>query len=269
MNFIPRFLNNLIFPADYGFISAPKSGRTWVRCLINHYYYLLYPLSVTSRNYLYTNKVPLIHFEHANYDHALNPAKVKKRVEKLYRRYNKNIILFRNPRDVLNSYYHHVVHGKHYPNQDKKWKDMTISQFIRSEYGIERIVLHMITVFKRIKPERTLIIYYEQLKKNPEKQLSEILSFLECKIIDEKVIKDSVKYNNIDNMRKREKDKIADEFQVSLRNRKTDDDRGLKAREGVVGGYKKVITNKDDLNFIEKKCGIMKGTLDRYLENYK
>ena len=267
---IKTYFKDRLLPADNAFISTPKSGRTWVRCLINHYYYLLYPLSVTSRNHLYTNKIPLIHYDHANFSRrTLHPVHVKKRVDTLYRRYNSNIVLFRNPRDVLNSYYHHVVYGRHYPPyQDEIWKDMTISRFIKSKHGLERIITHMTAISENIKPERTLVIYYEKLKENPEKELSVIVNYLGSNTIDENIIKESVKYNSIENMRKREKKGTSEEFQISSRHRgKNDDDRGLKARKGMVGGYKETITDKDDLAYVEEKCRLMKGALERYLEN--
>ena len=57
-------IQNYVFPANVLCLSVAKSGRTWIRSMLNHYYYLLYPLSVTSRNYQYKDKIPLIYYTH-------------------------------------------------------------------------------------------------------------------------------------------------------------------------------------------------------------
>ena len=45
-------------------LSFPKCGRTWMRSLLNHYFYILYPLSVTREINSYMDRIPIIRYIH-------------------------------------------------------------------------------------------------------------------------------------------------------------------------------------------------------------
>jgi len=233
--------------------------------MLNHYYYLLYPLSVTSRNYQYKDKIPLIYYTHGGKQVTATSDKksIMKRVERLKKRYNNRIFLFRNPLSVIVSYYNYVIHGKHYPDGDDKWKSMDFSEFIRSKYGLERTVCHMKAFEECVDSDDILILKYEELRKNTKAIFIQILKSLNSKIIDEIIIDKAISYCNIKEMKKREKEGEANEFEISTRGRFVNSS-GLKVREGNLEGYKEYFKSDSDKQFAKDKCKGFGNLLDEY-----
>ena len=102
--------------------------------MINYYFFNLYPLSVTARNYEYVNRIPLIRYTHGSF---VNTNNFEKHIKKFNSVYKKKIIMLRDPRDVVVSYYHHRI------SSGMTIKGTRLSDFLHSEEGIKRIVDYM------------------------------------------------------------------------------------------------------------------------------
>ena len=62
-------IKNYINHEEAYLVSFQKSGRTWVRMFLNHYYFNCYPLAITSRKRMfYDKKIPNIVFSHGAND---------------------------------------------------------------------------------------------------------------------------------------------------------------------------------------------------------
>ena len=224
--------------------SFPKCGRTWLRSLINHYYYLLYPLSVTQENHLYSSKKPIIKFTHIG--KTLNGYELKKRLSFLKNK--KSILIFRDPRDVFISYFMHITKAGHHPNDDLfNWDEVGIGDVLRNEnYGISQIVNYMNTIYETAyDSSNTFVLSYENLKKDTFAELNSLLKFLGDSVISQRAINESIDYCSFKQMQKREKEGIANEFQISTRHRKRKSGDSLKMRKGKVGGYKNNLFGQD------------------------
>ena len=228
----------------YYCLSFPKCGRTWLRSLINHYYYILYPLSVTQEDYLYASKKPIIRFTHLG--KTLSGHDLNKRLSFLKKK--KTILIFRDPRDVFVSYYMHITKAGHHPNDNIfDWDAVSISEVLRSEkYGILQIVNYMNSIIEMTYDSKnTFLISYENLKKDSKKEFSSLLNFLGDSVISQRAIDQSIEYCSFSRMQKREKEGIANEFQISTRTRKRNDSDSLKMRKGKVGGFRNNLFDSD------------------------
>jgi len=228
----------------YYCLSFPKCGRTWLRSLINHYYYILYPLSVTQEDYLYSSKKPIIRFTHLG--KTLSGHDLNKRLSFLKKK--KTILIFRDPRDVFVSYYMHITKAGHHPNDNIfDWDTVSMSEVLRSEkYGILQIVNYMNSIIETTYDSKnTFLISYENLKKDSKKEFSSLLNFLGDSVISQRAIDQSIEYCSFSRMQKREKEGIANEFQISTRTRKRSDSDSLKMRKGKVGGFRNNLFDSD------------------------
>jgi len=224
--------------------SFPKCGRTWLRSLINHYYYLLYPLSVTQENHIYSSKKPIIKFTHIG--KTLSGSELRKRLAFLKNK--KTILIFRDPRDVFVSYFMHITKAGHHPEDNIfNWDEVNISDVLRSEnYGILQIVNYMNSIFQSAySPKNTFLLSYEKIKKDTFGEVNSLLEFLGDLVISDRAINQSIDYCSFNNMQKREKEGIANEFQISTRQRKRKNAESLKMRKGKVGGFKNNLFNSD------------------------
>ena len=146
------------------FVSFPKSGRTWVRMFLNHYYFNCYPFSITSRNRLFWDKkIPHLVFSHGAHD-DLGDSAVKD-IENEATRIKKipNILLLRDPRDVIISYYFQIT--KRIPDSAAKNNIMEISDIVSDEnLGFKRIVDFMNIWYSSSKNKDSLF-FLEEIKK--------------------------------------------------------------------------------------------------------
>ena len=231
-------------------LSFPKCGRTWMRSLLNHYFYILYPLSVTREINSYMDRIPIIRYIHLG--KTLQSSEISSRIK--FMKNQKVILIFRDPRDVFVSYFFHITKAGHHPlGTEINWNDVDIGKVLRHEvYGIRQIVNYMNTVYEDLHlGGRTYITCYEKFKLDTKSELANILKFLGDGVISQRAMDKSIEYNSFDKMQSREVEGIANEFQISTRVRKTSGEESLKMRKGKVGGYIKNL-NGDDLEYANK-----------------
>ena len=248
-------------------LSFPKCGRTWMRSLINHYFYLLYPLSVTREINSYSDKIPIIRYMHLG--KILSSSEISSRISFLKNK--KAILIFRDPRDVFVSYYFHITKAGHHPlGTEINWSNVSIGEVLRHKvYGIRQIINYMNTVYSDLHSSKeTHITFFEKLKLDPKSELTSILKFLGDEVLSNRAINQSIEYNSFEKMKSREIEGIANEFQISTRARKVSGEDGLKIRKGKVGGYVNNL-NGDDLEYANQHFETLNPDLKKIILNTK
>lgn len=218
-------------------LSFPKSGRTWLR-------------------YLFA----AIYGEHLAASHDADFAK----------RYQLEILLFRDIRDLLVSYFFEVKYrpagfgeiGQRWPMLEKRWaeNDQNISNFVR--LGVVDIVLEFYDCCLQ-RPQRRILMTYAELLADTEgvmrKTCDSLSTLADSMDVSNQVIEDAVEACRFENMRSVESagqgiDGILKEgtWLPDLTPGNQGDSRSYKTRKGKVGGFIEYLS-PDDIDFIDVK----------------
>jgi len=233
---------------EYYLISYPKCGRTWLRLLIGKAISIQYDiksddlLNLRALSYL-DIRVPKMVVSHNG-----SPAKVNAedmtRDNSMFRR-SKVILMIRDPRDVLVSLHFHVK---------KRWKstDLSVSDYIRGRKGgIESFIRYYNTWDENWSvPKKILLVRYESLHGNTQKELRRIFDFLGMEEISDSTLAQAVEYASFKNMNKMESEKKF--TNSSLQPVDQSDRDSYKTRRGVIGGYVDYLT-EDDISFLDQQ----------------
>jgi len=229
----------------YYFISYPKCGRTWTRYFLSKYLEKKYnrPLSLKF-DPLFKSKsgYPRIIYNHAE-PHDVTLAKTQEWLNLL--RGKRIFFLIRDPRDVIVSHYFEVTRR----HDDARYEGMSVPEFARDKrVGIEQIVSYMNFWYQnRDKFDDFLLLQYEKLKQNPEKEFSRFINFLNIDL-DQETLNYAIQESSFESMREAEENK---ELQSGrLQPFDEDDEQSYKTRKGEVGGYKEYFSKKD-LEFLD------------------
>jgi hypothetical protein len=231
-------LEKRIADSDIVFLSFPKSGRTWARHFLAKYVEKEFghPFSY---DFPGQKGVPRIVFTHnyfdlyqdqkASPDILFGDQIAKKRL----------VLLVRDPRDVLVSYYYQKKEREQLPIH-------SLVQFADSEiYGVERqgdFVLKCLNFFKYHKQEK-LCLAYERIHADTERQMLALLEFVFRDRINEKSFRFALEESRFDRMQAFEEDISlsgrTDLVFHRLGNSGWDGNRdALKVRKGKVRGYR-------------------------------
>lgn len=240
------------------FVSFPKAGRTWITFLIARIFQRKYNLPESEVVNLeeISNKsidLPNITITHEDEPHkkdinSLNRSKMKY--------YNKKIILIvRDPRDIIVSFYFHQSKRKGENNYTKD-----ISSFLFEKVGGFKVLIEYYNIWaENINlPADFLLIKYEDFSKNTKEEVRKILEFMNIRDISDEEIEEAISFASFKNMKEMEAN---DRFNVKrLKPGDSKDSDSYKVRRGVIGGYKDYLKNKD----IEKLNKEMKRLSDIY-----
>lgn len=231
--------------ADVIVLSVGKSGRTWLRVLINKYLSLHYNIPFDLDDlHKYNESIPSIVYSHEIWIHYSDATWLQYILGKyvipdriLYEK--KIILLGRDPRDIVISLYYQKT------KRSRKKINSDISSFIRhKKYGINNIIKVLNLWGKRLKEHPAcLLIRYEDLKKDALNELLKILDFFGIKEIDMEKAREAVMFSDFDNMKRMEE--RGDFNSPKLRPANISDPNSFKVREGKVGGYKVHCTEAD------------------------
>lgn len=228
----------------YYFISFAKSGRTWVRLFLNHYYFFLNPLSVTSRSdNKHSDLIPDIIYTHGNHN-ATELRLIEKFIKKLK---NQNVIfMVRDPRDVFVSYYFQRTKRKKLPFKKYKidWDIITMGEMIRNNvFGINRIIQYMNKWYLALDLfNRSYLIQYEKIKNDPYHEFKKLIEFIEDDVNIEALNK-AIEETNFQKMNENERKRIHTSSVLSSFN--SIDKESFKVRKGKVGGYVDYLTDSE------------------------
>ena len=228
----------------YVFASYGKSGRTWMRVMLSRYYQQTYALPermlMGFDNFHKINAaVPRIFFTHDNYLRTFTGNTDSKK--DFY--HKKVVLLVRRPQDVAVSQFFQWKYRmradkmamNHYPPAGS---DISIYDFVMNpDCGIPRII-DFLNLWARELPniEHLLIVRYEDMRVQPEKELPRIIKFLGMDPDDE-LIRTTIEFSSVENMRKLEKENY---FRGGSRVKAKDsgNPHSFKVRRAKVGGYR-------------------------------
>jgi hypothetical protein len=235
--------------ADVYVISFPRSGRTWLRLMLGKYVSDLAGIAPKdiSKVYNITSRLdgmPTVGFVHDGSSYAGRNLRADElSVSKGFYRGRKVVLLVRDPRDTLVSYYFYCRARRGVYTSD-------IGSFIRDpRFGAEKAVAFLnIWAANRHVPDGFLLLRYEDIVADPGGQMEVLLTFLGM-TIDPAVLKASVEYASFSNMKKMEASGQA--AIATLNVRREDESEGYTVRRGQIGGFKSDLS-EDDIAYLSE-----------------
>ncbi len=232
--------------SDHVFVSHGKSGRTWVRVMISRYFRLAHaniPDGIIlgfDNFYKLNNAVPKIFFTHDNY---LRRYLGNENSRKDF--YNRRVILLvRQPQDVAVSQYFQWKHRmkpykKKLNNYPEHNADLSIYDVVMHEgQGLPRIVRGLNEWIAELSNfESLLVIRYEDLRAQPEHELTRLMDFL-GEAVDPEIIKQAVEFASVENLRKMETENHFWRSGSRIKAPDTANPDSYKVRKAKVGGYR-------------------------------
>lgn len=203
-------------------VSFPKSGRTWVRVMLDR-------LNI------------VIEYSHTGSEH-IRPAdwRYLQIPFDLYRR-RKLVFLHRDPRDT-------AVSGFFQCRLRLKNFDGTMSDFIRDpRHGIEKIVhFNLAWMSQRSTWDHILFVSYEDLSNDTGTHLRRLATFLSSNNIISSKIENALEYAQFENMQRREmRQAFSRKYGRTLRPGDAADTESFKVRKGKIGGFTEYLTQGD------------------------
>jgi len=239
---------------DVYLLSYPKCGRTWITLMlgraISQHFGLEVPnlLKVSKLGELHPD-VPLIRETHDGQPHRKRPHELPTTREQFAGK--KVILLVRDPRDVLVSYYHHkskreplreffFFQGKRRETHSRFTG--TLSEFLDVEIGGFDTLLRYYNLWaeNRHVPKQFLLLRYEDVQTDPVAQLRRVLDFMGLSAIPDAVVKEAAEYASFANMQKIEGGEQSQSYK--LKPGDPSDLNSFKVRRGKVGGYRDELT---------------------------
>jgi hypothetical protein len=227
-------------PADLVIVSFPKSGRTWLRLLIGKALCDRYGLPEEQMldTFALTKAagLPPAVFSH---DGASNSeARHMDRLSRDKSEYasKRVLLLARDPRDVVTSCFFQAT--------DRR--DLfrgSLAEFLRDpHYGIRK-VLTWYGIWERNRgvPREFRVVRYEDLKRDPQKTLREVLEFIGVTDPDDALVTAAVEFSRFENMKKMEQERRF----ASSRMHPGKGSEGNKVRRGKVGGFVDYMSPED------------------------
>ncbi|TIL76315.1 MAG: sulfotransferase domain-containing protein [Mesorhizobium sp.] len=209
-------------------VSFPKSGRTWLRVMLDD-------LGVE------------VKYIHDGTDHKLLRPKSSLKENKSRYKKRRTIILVRDPRDTVVSGYFQVQKRHMLPVG-------SFSDFIRSDnHGIEKIIrfnLNWLAAMPRMRAIRYL--QYEDLHRNTAGVLRAVLGFLNLQAEDRRLV-EVANNRTFDKMKASESTgDLADRYGKILLPRDVNDPESFKVRKGKIGGYGEYLS-EDDVAYCDEQ----------------
>lgn len=255
-------------------VSFKKSGRTWLNLLIGKAISLHFSLNdddclslplIRNRSKGY----PGILFSHDDAAHWKKPDELIQSSIKY--KYKKVIFLARDPRDILvSTYYEKTKRLPAYIEGEKleykfvseriKPYEGTLSDYLYESVGSYDTILSFYNIWaensKNI--DDFLLVSYENLYGNPQKELRKVLNFIGLLDVSDEVLSEAIEYASFRNMRSMEQN---DRLQsMKLRPAQNDDFESYKTRSGKVGGFVDYF-NEEEIEYLNSK---MKETLSDF-----
>ncbi|HFD80655.1 MAG TPA: sulfotransferase [Gammaproteobacteria bacterium] len=231
--------------ADWVLMSWGKSGRTWFRVMLSHFYHVKYGLPkhhLLEFDNLHRKNpaIPRVLFSHNNYVRDY----LRDWTTLAHFRGKKVVLLVRDPRDVAVSQffqwkYRMRPHKKLLNEYPPHGADISIFDFVMDKKaGVPRIV-EFFNGWARSMPnlDDLLVIRYEDMRRDPHATMKKVLEFVGTPGTDDE-IRQAVDFAAYDNMKKMEEKKF---FRLSGARVKAGDQKNpdsFKVRRGKVGGYR-------------------------------
>ena len=218
-NLLLRARRRLLYWNKVIVISFPKSGRTWLRVILNN-------LAISPR------------FSHEGSGKSWERDKLVAAIEA--RRGEKIVFLHRNPLDTLVSWYFHAVNVK------KTFRG-SISEFVRHpNFGIEYIIF-----FNKSWMEAAdsfsgfLEVTYEDMRARPEQSIRRMVDFMGVPLVRGSSIRNALEQSSFERMKELERTgKLAQQFPGRFSGPGAGKE-SSKVREGKIGGFREHLSDAD------------------------
>lgn len=190
-----------VFPDDVFLVSYPRSGNTWTRFLIAN---LIYPDDpVTFANV--ESRIPEIYLFRDVDLRRLSRPRILKSHEYFDHRYKQIIYIVRDPRDVAVSLYHYAIKRKQIP--DTYPIEQFVPRFISGEFFVDWSTWEdHVSSWRTTRQNKAgfLLLRYEDMLRNPTRELGKIVGFLKLKVTPQRLAR-AVALSSADRMRELEK----------------------------------------------------------------
>ncbi len=235
----------LVRHTDVFLVSFPKSGRTWLRVMLGFALAdhvgmkVRYPLRFTKGKPVHPD-LPVILARHDD-SPQYKAATAVFRDKRVYRR-RKVILLVRDPRDVIVSWYLHVTHrmGNEYEG--------TLSEFVRDPVGSLASMLAFYDAWAaQLTSDHVLLVRYEDIKADPAHELRRVLDFIAIGAIRDDAVRRAIERASFQRLQRAEREGSYKGRALSTAT--PDDPESFKVRRGKVGGYVDYLSD-DDIAYI-------------------
>lgn len=236
--------------ADAFLISYPKCGRTWLRMLLSRTLEIHYgapDVDYLGGDFLGGNVpgAPRIRVSHDDDPHWKTPGGLDRRKRRY--RGRKVVLLVRDPRDVVVSMYFER-------SRRERAYSRTLSRFLHERRGSLDTILAYYNGWAAARgvPSDLLVIRYEDLRRDTERELARLLDFLGVRDVKSETLREAVHFASFENMRKMESSGEAGSGR--LRPRDPKDPESFKTRRGKVGGFVDYLT-PEEIEDVERRIG--------------
>jgi len=228
---------------DAFLIGYPKVGNTWFQVLIRKAFVVHYGLSddwlpriLNKRSNVPASVLPVT-VSHNLDTTDVNYVKYQEMViETSFLKGKKLVLLIRDPKDALVSFYMHTKHHYTPPLYQGESPDEMVYDDV---FGIETFLKYYKEMYKaRDVVAGMQLIRYEDMREDPHRLLKETLEFLGLTGVTDSTVQETVDYGTFENMRRLE-DENALGVHGFLKSENTKEpEQSRRVREGKVGGHR-------------------------------
>ena len=240
--------------ADAFIVSIPKSGRTWLRLCLQHYFCTRAGVPVTlERRGLRSPNIPNLQFSHDLWHHLTTPRRHERLlgahlIPPSLRDRSKVVLAIRDLRDVLVSLHLHL-HKRGFKTGASF--SGSLPELIRDpRFGVEKLVaIQNHWMYEWGSSDRCFIWHYEACCRDPEAAFADVIRFVDERPLDRKLLRESIEFAGFDNMQRMERENRFD--RPLLRPGDRYDPESFKVRRGVVGGFRDYLS-QEDICYVER-----------------
>jgi hypothetical protein len=230
-------------------LSAPKSGRTWIRTFLCAYLCKRHGLEFTLQPGRYDHpEFPRVIFSHDRFEHRTkgnrwDRLRGKYLVPRRELRKAKIVLLVRDPRDCFVSLYLQMTRRD--PSAEAALKQKSVSELLRDKrFGIRCIVRAMNDWLDEFSDRKDFtIIRYEALRASPAEHFRDLLAVVGETTLDMSIFQEALEFARFENMQKLEAAGVFDS--KILHPGDVRDPESFKVRRGKVGGYREYLLPED------------------------
>jgi hypothetical protein len=230
-------------------LSAPKSGRTWIRTFLCAYLCKRHGLDFTLQPGRYDHPgFPRVIFSHDRFEHRTkgnrwDRVRGKYLVPRRELRRAKIVLLVRDPRDCFVSLYLQMTRRD--PGADTVLKQKPVGELLRDKrFGIRGIVRAMNDWLDEFSGRKDFtIVRYEAVRASPAEHFRDLLAVVGETTLDISIFQEALEFSRFENMQKLEAAGVFDS--KILHPGDVRDPESFKVRRGKVGGYREYLSPED------------------------
>jgi len=245
--------------ADVALLSFPKAGRTWLRALLVRAlaeHFGVTPAGPLDLRSLAARdvRIPRIRLKHDDAPQLKTAAELVS--EKDEYRDVRVVLLVRDPRDLVVSTYFQMTRREGRYRGD-------LASFLRCPRGSLTTILEFFNIWARntTVPRDFRLIRYEDLHRDPVRELRGVLEFAGLRGVAPAVLESAVSYASFENLHRLEAGGEIDTGR--LRPGDPSDLESFKTRRGIIGGFRDYL-NAEQIAWLDRRIAAELDPLYRY-----